>query len=93
MVVLVTAGLLIGGKDYLTGVEKTTLARVGAADPIPAVLAAAWSWTGLIVLLAIAGVIISWVGRRGGCRLLVLACWPSQGCGRWNRPACTPWPR
>ena len=73
VVVLVTAGLLIGGKDYLTGVEQTTLARVGAADPIPAVLAAAWSWTGLIVLLAIVGVIISWVGRRGWLPTLVLA--------------------
>jgi hypothetical protein len=73
VVVLVTAGLLIGGKDYLTGVEQTTLARVGAGDPIPAVLAAAWSWTGLIVLLAIAGVIISWIGRRGWLPTLVLA--------------------
>jgi Dolichyl-phosphate-mannose-protein mannosyltransferase len=73
VVVLVTGGLLIGGKDYLTGVEQTILARVGAADPIPAVLAAAWSWTGLIVLLAIAGVIISWVGRRGWLPTLLLA--------------------
>ena len=73
VVVLVTAGLLIGGKDYLTGVEQTTLVRVGAADPIPSVLAAAWSWTGLIVLLAIAGVIISWVGRREWLPTLLLA--------------------
>jgi hypothetical protein len=37
------------------------------------VLSAAWSWTGLIVLLAIAGVIISWVGRRRWLPTLVLA--------------------
>jgi hypothetical protein len=73
VVVLITAGLLIGGKDYLTGVEQTTLARVGAADPVSAVLTAAWSWTGLIVLLAIAGVIISWAGRRGWVPTLLLA--------------------
>src|SRR5437762_10939912 len=73
VVVLVTAGLLIGGKDYLTGVEQTTLARVGAGDPIPTVLTAAWSWTGRIVLLAIAGVVISWVGRRGWVPTFLLA--------------------
>jgi Dolichyl-phosphate-mannose-protein mannosyltransferase len=73
VVVLATAGLLIGGKNYLTGVEQTTLARVGAADAVMAVLTAAWSWTGLIVLLAIAGVIISWAGRRGWLPTLMLA--------------------
>jgi hypothetical protein len=73
VVVLVTAGLLIGGKDYLTGAEQTTLARVGATDAIATVLAAAWSWTGLIVLLAIAGVIISWASRRGWVPTLLLA--------------------
>ena len=73
VVVLVTAGLLIGGKDYLTGAEQTTLARVGAVDAMATVLAAAWSWTGLIVLLAIAGVIISWAGRRGWVPTLLLA--------------------
>src|SRR5215471_2908212 len=73
VVVLVTAGLLIGGKDYLTGIGQTTLARVGAGDAASAVLADAWSWTGLIVLLAVAGVIISWAGRRGWLPTLLLA--------------------
>jgi len=73
VVVLLTAGVLIGGRDYLTGIETTTLARVGAGDPALRVLAASWSWTGLIVLLAIAGVIISWVGRRGWAPTLLLA--------------------
>ena len=53
--------------------EQTTLARVGAADAVMAVLTAAWSWTGLIVLLAIAGVVISWVGRRGWVPTFLLA--------------------
>ena len=73
VVALLTAGLMAGGKDYLGGVEVTTLARVGAADPVTAVLTAAWSWTGLIVLLAAAGVIISWAGRRGWAATLLLA--------------------
>jgi 4-amino-4-deoxy-L-arabinose transferase-like glycosyltransferase len=73
VVVLVTAGLLAGGRDYLTGVEQTTLARVGAADSPLSVLSAAWTWTGLIVVLAIAGVIISWAGRQGWVRTSLLA--------------------
>ena len=73
VVVLVTAGLLAGGRDYLTGVEQTTLARVGAADSPLSVLVSAWSWTGLIVILAVCGVIISWAGRRGWAQTLLLA--------------------
>jgi hypothetical protein len=73
VVMLLTLGLLAGGKDYLTGVEQTTLARVGAADPVTTVLAAAWSWTGLVVLLGAAGVIISWAARRGWSATLLLA--------------------
>jgi hypothetical protein len=73
VVVLVTAGLLIGGRDYLTGVEQTTLARAGGTDSPLAVLGAAWSWTGIIAILAVAGVIISWAGRRGWARTVLLA--------------------
>jgi hypothetical protein len=73
VVVLVTAGLLIGGRDYLTGAGQTTLARVGGTDSPLAVLGAAWSWTGIIVILALAGVIISWAGRQGWARTLLLA--------------------
>jgi len=72
VVVLLTALLLVGGKDYLTGIEQTTLARVGAADPAIAVVTAAWTWTGLILLLAAAGVVISWFGRPGGTPTLLL---------------------
>jgi hypothetical protein len=79
VVVLLTAGLLVGGKDYLTGIEQTTLARVGAADPAIAVLTAAWTWTGLIVLLAAAGVIISWFGRPGGTPTLLLVVLTAAG--------------
>ena len=73
VVVLLTAGLLAGGRDYLTGVEQTTLARVGGGSAPLAVLASAWSWTGLIVILAIGGVIISWAGRQGWAQTLLLA--------------------
>jgi 4-amino-4-deoxy-L-arabinose transferase-like glycosyltransferase len=73
VVVLVTAGLLAGGRTYLTGIGQTTLARVGAGDPPLAVLASAWSWTGLIVVLAAGAVIISWAGRQRRAQTLLLA--------------------
>jgi hypothetical protein len=62
--VLIAAGLLIGGGAYLTGVKQTTLARVGSSDSPVSVLANAWSWTGLVVVLAMCGVIIAWAGRQ-----------------------------
>ena len=68
MIVLVTlllAGLLIGGGSYLGGFERTTLSRApGAASPFT-VLTNSWSWTGLVAVLAICGIIISLVNRRG----------------------------
>ena len=66
--VLLLAGLLIGGSSYLGGLERTTLGRVpGGASPLT-VLTDAWSWTGLIIVPALCGVVISLVGRRGACR-------------------------
>jgi Dolichyl-phosphate-mannose-protein mannosyltransferase len=64
VVVLVTAGLLIGGSSYLAGIEQTTLARVAGNDPPLSVLADAWSWTGLVIVLAVCGVIVSAVKQR-----------------------------
>jgi Dolichyl-phosphate-mannose-protein mannosyltransferase len=73
LVVLATAGLLAGGSAYLTGVQQTTLARVAGSDSPLSVLTAAWSWTGLIVVLAVCGVIISWASRQGWAQTLLLA--------------------
>ena len=73
VVVLVTAGLLAGGSSYLTGVGQTTLARVAGPDSPLSVLTDAWSWTGLILVLAVCGVIISWAGRQGWARTWLLA--------------------
>jgi hypothetical protein len=73
MMVLVTAGSLAGGSAYFSGVQQTTLARVAGPDSPLSVLAAAWSWTGLIVVLAVCGVIISWAGRQGWAQMLLLA--------------------
>jgi Dolichyl-phosphate-mannose-protein mannosyltransferase len=71
--VLLGAGLLAGGSYYLNGVEKTTLARVAGTDSARLVLANSWSWTGIVVVLAGAGVIAGWRARVGAARLWLLA--------------------
>src|ERR1022692_3376205 len=51
--VLLAGGLLAGGSSYLSGVKQTTLTRVGGAESPLSVLADSWSWTGLVVVLAV----------------------------------------
>jgi hypothetical protein len=70
---LLTAGLLLGGGSYLSGFERTTLARVPGSESALSVLADSWSWAGLIFALALCGVIISWAGRRGWAHTTLLA--------------------
>jgi hypothetical protein len=70
---LLIAGILIGGSAYLTGIGQTTLARAAGADSPVSVLADSWSWTGLIVVAAVCGVIISLAGRPGRARTWLLA--------------------
>jgi 4-amino-4-deoxy-L-arabinose transferase-like glycosyltransferase len=74
LVTLLLAGALIGGSSYWGGFERTTLSRAaGAASPVT-VLTDAWSWTGLLLVLAVCGIIISIANRQGHTRtwLLVL---------------------
>jgi hypothetical protein len=61
---LLLAGLLFGGGSYLTGISKTTLTRVAGTDTPWAVLTDAWSWSAVIVLLAICGAIISYTRHQ-----------------------------
>jgi Dolichyl-phosphate-mannose-protein mannosyltransferase len=67
------AGLLIGGSSYLVGVEQTTVARVGGLDSPLTVLADAWSWTGVIIVLAVCGVAVSWIGGERRAQTWLLA--------------------
>jgi hypothetical protein len=73
MVVLLAAGVLIGGSAYLGGFERTTLAPAPGASPPLSVLAHSAPWAGLIVVLAVCGVIISWARRPGWAQTLLLA--------------------
>jgi hypothetical protein len=72
LVVLLLAGLLIGGSTLLSGFRLTTLDRVpGAASPLT-VLTDSWSWTGIVIVLALCGLVISAVSRRGHLRTWLL---------------------
>ncbi|HTT54262.1 MAG TPA: glycosyltransferase family 39 protein [Streptosporangiaceae bacterium] len=73
---LLIAGLLLGGDGYLTGISQTTVERVAGSDPVLSVLSNAWSWTGVVLVLAWCGVFSSWAmhqGRRQTWLLAVLA--------------------
>jgi hypothetical protein len=62
---LITLGLLIGGSRYIHGVQITTLTRAASSDSVSSVLTGSWTWTGVIIVAAVCGVIISWVSRPG----------------------------
>jgi len=75
--VLLGAGLLIGGSYYQAGVSQTTLNRVPGGASAITVLQDAGLWTGLVALLAMAGIIISLISRQHPARtwlLVVMTC-------------------
>jgi hypothetical protein len=63
--VLVTSAVLIGGSRYMHGIDVTTLERAPGSDPALTVFAHFWSWTGVIVVAAFCGAVISWVSQPG----------------------------
>jgi hypothetical protein len=70
--VLLAAGLGLGGSSYLSGFDKTMLTSMpGSAAPL-SVLSQSWAWTGLVLVGAVAGIIISWVGRHGAVQTWLL---------------------
>jgi hypothetical protein len=73
LVVLGTAGLLIGGSSYVHGVGQTTVTRAAGADSLLSVLANSWLWTGLVVVTACCGVAFALVSRPGVARTWLLA--------------------
>ena len=60
-VLLATLGLLTGGSRYIHGVQATTVTRVAGVDSALVVLTDSWTWTGVIVVAAICGVVVSWI--------------------------------
>jgi hypothetical protein len=73
LVALLLVGILVGGSTYWHGISQTTLTRAGGAASPLQVLADAWSWTGVIIALALCGVVASWTSRRNPTRTWLLA--------------------
>jgi hypothetical protein len=67
------AGLLIGGSGYLSGFKRTILTPVAHTNSPLSVLSSSWYWAGLLVILAVIGVVISGVRREGRARTWLLA--------------------
>jgi hypothetical protein len=69
---LMIGGVLLGGNSYWQGITQTTVGRAaGAASPLR-VLQDALSWTGVIIVLAICGVVASWISHRYAARTWLL---------------------
>jgi Dolichyl-phosphate-mannose-protein mannosyltransferase len=74
VVILITAGLLVGGSHYVSGVKQTTLERVGGPVSAATVFTDSWSWTGVVAVLALCGVLFGLFSREeGGARKWLLA--------------------
>jgi hypothetical protein len=73
VITLLLIGLLIGGSSYLHGIRETTLERASGAASAPSVLADAWSWTGIVLILSVVGVVASLIGHEGRARTWLLA--------------------
>ena len=73
VIVLLAAGLLIGGSNYLNGVKATILTPVAHTNSLLSVLSSTWYWAGILVILAVGGVVFSAVRREGRARTWLLA--------------------
>ena len=70
--VLLTPAVMIGGSRYWHGIDVTTLERAAGIDSPLAVFANFWSWTGVILVAAFCGAVISWVSRPGSAQTWLL---------------------
>ena len=72
VLILLTPALLIGGSRYLHGIDVTTIERAPGSDSALTVFAHFWSWTGVIVVAAFCGAVISWFSQPGRARTWLL---------------------
>ena len=73
VIALLAAGLLIGGSSYLSGFKRTVLTPVAHTSSPLSVLSSSWYWAGLLVILAVAGVVFSAARRDGRAQTWLLA--------------------
>jgi Dolichyl-phosphate-mannose-protein mannosyltransferase len=72
LAVLLAAAAMIAGSAYFRGFNRTILVPPARTSSPMAVLAASWNWAGLVVLLAVGGVVLSWRDRHGRARTWLL---------------------
>ena len=72
VIALLAAGLLIGGSSYLSGFRQAILTPVAHTSSPLSVLSSSWYWAGVLVVLAVAGVVFSAVRREGAARTWML---------------------
>lgn len=70
---LLSALLALGGPWYLNGVLSTTLTRVAGNKPPLLVLADAWKWSGVVLVLAALGVLCCILRRHDRVQITLLA--------------------
>lgn len=73
LAVLLASAAVIAGRAYFAGFQRTILAPAAHTSSPVAVLASSWHWGGLLVLLALGGVALSWGGRQGRAQTWLLA--------------------
>jgi len=66
---LLTVGVLAGGNQYLHGIGQTTVLRVHGTDSAFSVLTSGWSWVGIILVIALCGTAVSYVGHEHWSRI------------------------
>ncbi len=69
---LTIAAVAIGGRAYWRGITTSTLARAQSTVPATTVLQRAYVWTGLILLLALLGIVLASRRETGGKLLPVV---------------------
>ncbi len=70
---VVCIGMLIGGSSYLHGINTTTVQRAPGSDSALTVLTDAWAWTGVVIVVALCGVAVSYITREKAPRIWLLA--------------------
>ncbi len=70
---LLALAIAAGRGSYLSGFEATMLSRVAGSASPQAVLGQSWSWAGLLLILAVCGVVISCAGRKAAVQSALLA--------------------
>ncbi len=58
----------IVNRDYLVGIDATTLARKAGTTGTLMVLHDSWSWTEILAITALAGLAVIWWRERDACR-------------------------